>query len=276
MKKIITSINHQDKVFYIIESGRKLGFHLTNKLSKTFFDYLDEGVLVDFEIGPKVKKIKNRIYYQVAHFNQIISLHPYRVHYDLKKLQKDMKDVLIQDQYYLFIDFEMTMPGYTDVTFLPEIIQVGYVLSKINQQPVKQEGYYVKPILRPTLSRRTKRFLKLDDETFFAQAKPYEILYHDLKNVIETYHPKLVVWGKNDITALSDSYKLNHYPKLTDDKDFIDLLKLHKDYYNLKDDLGLFKAYKTYYQTDLSQVHDAMDDATVTKLVFDAFIHHIK
>ena len=76
MKKIITNINHQDKVFYIIESGRKLGFHLTNKLSKTFFDYLDEGVLVDFEIGPKVKKIKNRIYYQVAHFNQIISLHP--------------------------------------------------------------------------------------------------------------------------------------------------------------------------------------------------------
>ena len=62
---------------------------------------------------------------------------------------------------------------------------------------------------------------------------------------------------------------------MTDANDFIDLLKLHKDYFNLKDDLGLFKAYQVYYKIDETQAHDAHDDALITKQVFDAFIDYI-
>ena len=77
-----------------------------------------------------MKKMGYMYYYQVAHFNQIIRLNPYQVHYDLFRLRNEMKDLLIQNRYYLFIDFEMTMPGYRDQIFRPEIIQVGYVLAK--------------------------------------------------------------------------------------------------------------------------------------------------
>ena len=80
---------------------------------------------------------------------------------------------------------------------------------------------------------------------------------------------------KNDLTALNDSFILNNKPKITEDHDFIDLLKLHKDYFNLKDDLGLFKAYQTYYGITFDQAHDAKDDAFVTKLVFDAFLSYM-
>jgi sporulation inhibitor KapD len=275
MKKLIHSIDDKNKIFYMVYGGRKLGFYLTNKLAKTFFQYLGKGVLVDFEIAPKMKKIGLHRFYQVAHFNQIISLNPYIVHYDLFKMRSDMRDVLAQNEYYLFIDFEMTMPGYHDLTFKPEIIQVGYVLSKAKGSILYQDGFYVLPKEKRTLSKRTKRFLNLDEVQFFDSAMPYPHFHQKLEEIILTYHPKLVVWGKNDLTALSDSYILHDAKKLTEEYDFIDLLKLHKDYYNLKDDLGLFRAYKTYYEVDFEQSHDAIDDALVTKYVFDAFLEYM-
>jgi sporulation inhibitor KapD len=275
MKKIIYDINFKDKIFYLIYQGKKTGFYLTNKLSKTFFQYLRKGVLVDFEITPKTKKIGNVKYYQVAFFNQIVSLNPYYVHYDLEKLRKEMKEILLLDRYYLFIDFEMTMPGYIPKDFKPEIIQVGYTLSKPKEDIIRSDGYYILPKESRSLSRRTRKFLKLDEETFFNIARPYEDFYNELKEIIKKYKPKLVVWGKNDLSALNDSYLINEKPKLIEDYDFIDLLKLHKDYYNLKDDLGLFKAYKTYYEVDFDQLHDAKDDALITKYVFDAFLDYM-
>ena len=143
-----------------------------------------------------MKKMGYMYYYQVAHFNQIIRLNPYQVHYDLFRLRNEMKDLLIQNRYYLFIDFEMTMPGYRDQIFRPEIIQVGYVLAKNKMNAVLKDGYYVLPKENRTLSKRTKRFLNLDEETFFAEALPYDHFYNQLAHIMKTYHPKLVVWGK--------------------------------------------------------------------------------
>ncbi|MDY0074553.1 MAG: exonuclease domain-containing protein [Acholeplasmataceae bacterium] len=275
MKKIIHSIDYKHAIFYLIIEGQKVGFYLSNRLSKIFFQYLSPGVLVDFEIQPKMKKVINRFIYQVAYFNQIIRLNPYQVHYDLYQLRREMKDVLVQDRYYLFIDFEMTMPGYRPEEFKPEIIQVGYVLSKVKTNAILQDGYYVLPKEARTLSKRTKKFLHLDEEAFFNDAKPYDFFYENLRHIMETYQPKLVVWGKNDLVALSDSFTLHDKERIIDNHDFIDLLKLHKDYFNLRDDLGLFKAYQTYYDVTFDQAHDAKDDAFVTKLVFDAFLSYM-
>lgn len=275
MRKIIYAVDTKHPIFYLILEGRKIGFYLSNRLSKIFMSYLDQGVLVDFEIQPRMKKIGIIYFYQIAHFNQIIRLNPYQIHYDLYRLRDQMKQVLSHNDYYLFIDFEMTMPGYHPDTFRPEIIQVGYVLAQAKKDAILHDGYYILPKDDRTLSKRTKRFLKLEEETFFQEAVPYDVFYTKLKDIIETYHPKLIVWGKNDLTALHDSFNLHEKPKLTTDQDFIDLLKLHKDYFNLKDDLGLFKAYQTYYDVEYDQAHDAKDDAKVTKLVFDAFLSYM-
>lgn len=275
MRKIIYAISPDHKVFYVIREGQRIGFYLSNKLYKTFFDYLKDGVLVDFEITDKKKKLGRFYFYQVAYFNQIISLNPYYIHYDLYKLRSDMRRVLSENEYFLFIDFEMTMPGYKPIDFRPEIIQIGYALAKANQDILQKNGYYVLPEEMKTLTKRTKRFLNLDEELFYQSAKPWMDFYIELKAIIDRYHPKLVIWGKNDKSALDDAYQIHKVEPLTKDMDFIDLLKLHKDYFNLKDDLGLFKAYKTYYHVDFEQSHNAKDDALVTKYVFDAFISYI-
>ncbi len=276
MRKIIHSVDNSIKVFYLIIDGRKIGFYLSNRLAKTFFMYLRKGVLVDFEISNRKKKIGIYSFYQVAHFNQIISLYPFYVHYDIKQMRLDMKEVLNSYKHYLFIDFEMTMPGYHDRVFRPEIIQVGYVIAEAQGKILHEDGYYIMPKQHQTLSRRTKKFLNLDEEKFFSEAVTYDVFYQKLKKLLKKYQPKLVVWGKNDITAMNDSYQLHEQKPLTDEKQFVDLLKLHKDYYNLRDDLGLFKAYKTYYNVDFDQAHDAKDDALVTKYVFDAFLDTMK
>ena len=175
MTKIIYDVDSELKVFYLIIEGRKLGFYLSNRLAKTFFSYLREGVLVDFEIIERRKKINHVRYYQVAHFNKIISLKPHIVHYDLYKLRKDMQVVLNTYEHFLFIDFEMTMPGYSAGSFTPEIIQVGYVVSKAQGQIIEQDGYYVLPKTETNLSKRTKKFLQLDELQFYEDGKHYEV-----------------------------------------------------------------------------------------------------
>lgn len=275
MRKIIYDIDANKKTFYCIHEGKKLGFYLSNRLSKTFFEYLSQGVMVDFEVTARRKKINKVFYYQISHFNKIISLSPYRVYYDIEQLRKEVKEVLSKNKYFLFIDFEMTMPGYREQKFCPQIIQVGYVLSLLSREPILTDSYYVRPKDQDFLSRRTKRFLNLDESSFFQKAIPYIEFYDQLKDIMKTYKPKLVVWGKNDMMALHESYKIHQVKPLTKDTDFVDLLKLHKDYFNLKDDLGLFKAYKAYYHMEYEQHHDAKDDAMITKYVFDAFLDYI-
>lgn len=276
MKRIIDSVNTKYHTFYMVIEGRKIGFYLTKRLSKTFFDYLKKGVLVDFEIADRRKKINQQWHYQVAYFNKIQSLYPIYTYYDLNQLRHDMKDVLDQNEYYLFIDFEMTMPGYRQRRFTPELIQAGYVLSKANEKILIKDSMYIKPKLMDHLSKRTLKFLKIDPVKFDKKAVSYTVFYRKFKRIIKKYHPKLVVWGKNDISALDDSYRIHQKEALTHATDFIDLLKLHKDYYNLKNDLGLFSAYKTYYESNDLQKHDAFDDALVTKHVFDAFLSFMK
>ena len=272
MRKLIWDVDHRRKIFYLIVRGRKIGYHQTNRLAKTFMPFLRPGILVDFVVSDQQKTIGKERVQQVAYFQQIVSLDPFYIHYDLAVLRAGMRDVLNHHKHYLFIDFEMTMPGYNPADFRSEIIQAGYALAEANGPVRLAEGFYVLPKHDRTLTKRTRRFLKIDEETFFKEALTYDVFYRKLKDILKTYRPKLVVWGKNDLAALNDSYLLHEKKPLTQDKDFIDLLKLHKDYFNLRDDLGLFKAYKTYYQVEYDQTHDANEDAMVTKYVFDAFV----
>ncbi len=275
MKKIIDRVDLKNHVFYCKTDGMYIGFYLTKRLSKTFIDYLNPKTIVEFELTGRRKVINKRWCYQVAYFNKIQSIDLKHTYYDLILLRHEMKNVLNHYEYYLFIDFEMTMPGYRQKIFTPELIQAGYVLSKANEKIIVKDSMYIKPKLMKQLSKRTLKFLKIDPKHFDKKAVDYKVFYKKLKRLIKKYHPKFVVWGKNDITVLDESYKIHKKVPLTNAYDFVDLLKLHKDYYNLKNDLGLFKAYKTYYETNDLQKHDAYDDALVTKHVFDAFLDYM-
>src|SRR5690606_11048375 len=270
MKAFIHSIDTNNKLFYCVINHKLEAFYLSNRLAKIFLPIIKEGLMIDFEVTEPVKRRVNRnLYtvYPVSHFNQIIQLKPRLLLYDLKTLRQEMKKVLKKYQYYLFLDLEMSMPGYTKGPHTPEILQVGYILQSKSGEVILDNGYYVVPKNEEALNKRTRKFLNIDDISFFSKAREYEYFYEDLDKTLKTYKPQIVTWGKNDIQALNISYQLHDLKPLTHDKQFIDLLKLHKDYFNLPNDLGLFDAYKKYYAIDEmpNQDHDARTDAIITK-----------
>ncbi len=280
MKAFIHDISIKKRIVYCVINRKKEAFYLSGRLAKTFLPILKKQQLIDFEVQEQVTKKYNgspTLVYPILYFNQITQLAPKKVLYDLKTLRIDMKKVLKKYKYFLFLDLEMSMPGYKDTKFRPEIIQAGFILSDIKGNVLIDKGYYLLPTSESAINRRTIKFLKLDENTFFGKGKPYEVFYQDIKKIVDQYNPQFVVWGKNDIQALKLSYQINEVAPLTNDKQFIDLLKLHKDYFNLQNDLGLFDAYSKYYHADeLIQDHDARTDAIITKDVFDAFIHQMK
>jgi len=277
MKHFIYKISPKKDYFFCMIEGRRVGFYLTRSLYKVFSEHLEEGYLIDFEISDYTKRIGRTKFHQVSHFNTIESVKPYVVIYDIEKLRLEMRNVITQYDHYLFVDFEMTMPGYSRGPFQVEIIQFGASLTDKDGNTILDRNYYIKPLAR-RLSLRTIRFLDLDLDEFNANSKPYDYFYINFKNILDTYKPKIVVWGKNDIVALNESYKLHDLLPLTNEYDFFDLLTLHKDYFNLNQDIGLFKAYETYFpQKDVKQQkHNAKDDANITKKIFFEFLKEIK
>jgi len=275
VRYLIKKVDYKNKTFYCEIGNRMTGFYLTNRLSKLFLEYINDNVYVDFLASEKTKKINNKLYYQVLHFNEIYNFKTKVFVYNHMQLKSQMLDFLRSNEYFLFLDLEMTIPSYRQKEFIPEIVQYGLVLMSQNGKVIFENEGYIKPVRQEPISRRTLKFLSIDEEYFYGHANDYNSFYSMLRKIITDYKPKIVVWGKNDFLALDHSYKIHKQKRLTERNDFIDLLKLHKDYFNLRDDVGLFKAYETYYQENIEQVHNAKDDAMITKHVFDAFLKYI-
>ena len=109
------------------------------------------------------------------------------------------------------------------------------------------------------------------NEEFIENQIPYLTFYNDFKEIIEKYNPAIVVYGKNDILVLNDSYLLHNVPSLKDQTRYVNLCQLIKSHYELRNDPGLFKLFQIYYDNEDIQVHDAFNDSEVTAKVFEAF-----
>lgn len=171
----------------------------------------------------------------------------------------------------LFLDLEMSMhPYYKDPTFVQEIIQAGYVLVDRHGKTIEKYMAFIQPTKHKKLTKRTLKFLDLT-QADIDSGIPYNTFYAHFKQVLKTYNPAIIVWGKNDALALKETANINDLPNINDTSRFVNLLKLHKNIFKLKNDLGLIKAYHLYgYATD-TQRHDALEDAEMTKRIFDGF-----
>ncbi len=274
MRKIIYKVDYDNKIFWVKESRKLACYQLSNRMSKIYLPMLTPGLLVDFEVHETSKHKRRQ---KVLHMNQIVILEPYQIIHDIDALRTDMLSVIKRIQYFAYLDFEMSMPAYSKRGIhQAEIIQFGVIITnEFHEILEKKEGYVFKK-QHGFLSDRTLKFLNIQQDTYLEQALAYDNLYHILKDIEETYQPKWIVWGKNDIQVLSDSYRIHEKEPLIDHDNFIDLLKLHKDFYGLKDDLGLLKAYQMYYETSIYQIHDALDDALMTAGIMKAFIETMK
>lgn len=184
----------------------------------------------------------------------------------------DVKHLLNQLDYVLTLDFEMSMhPYYYSKEFVSEIIQVGYVLTSGDGTLIETYEAYIKPTQFPKLTPRTLKFLDITQNDV-DNGISFVDFYHHFDDVIQKYQPGIIVWGGNDENMLHQTLKNHGFEDGSIHLRFIDLLKLHKQVYMYKNDLGLLNAYKMYgHHVNDPQRHDAFDDALMTEKVFQGF-----
>jgi sporulation inhibitor KapD len=262
----------EDKRLIAVQQHKRLTyFYMSKGMFRQFMDYFHYGIYVFLTVKKEPRLYKDIRVQNVVSIDKVLSPRANRpkIYYDISIIKTEIKKLVNQERYRLFIDFEMSMPPYTRYqNFISEIIQVGFVLTDAYGNDIQKYNAFVKPKLFPRLSKRTLKFLNLS-QADVDQGTTYPDLHRLLADINDRYQPIIYVWGKNDKSELS---KLNRIYKLDNfihDMQFVDLLSLHKTFFRLKNDLGLFSAYNMYANVDLiNQKHDALEDAVVTKDVF--------
>ncbi len=233
--------------------------------------FLDNGFHIALDAKIIAKKRGKQL--TATHVLKISKPRPYgtKTLYSFASMRDETRKFINSLDTKLFLDFEMSMHPYKkNPRFTQEIIQAGYILEDREGNIIKEYSAYIKPTRHKTLSRRTTKFLDLTQEDV-DQGIGFLTFYNEFKTLLETYRPAIIVWGKNDHLALKDSYKVNKVRSLGRLTRFVNLLKLHKNVFNYKDDIGLKTAYEMYGNNLKTQRHDALEDAYMTKRVFDGF-----
>jgi len=260
----IISIRFREHIrFYYIQRS------LLNRISK----FIDIDRFIQFTVTEESRIYHNVKVQTVDYIVKIMEIR-YRkniVYYDIKDIKKGTKKLVNNLDYKMLLDLEMSMHPYTvDRSFTQEIIQVGYLLLDKQDNVVEKYNEVIQPTIHKKLTKRTLKFLEITQEDV-DNGMNFTTFYSHFKEVLDTYDPAIIVWGRNDFLALKDAYKINKVPSLHLKARYINLLKLHKNYYNLKNDLGLFNALNVYYPTEMDQAHNAYEDAVATFKIFKGF-----
>ncbi len=265
VSKRVIAIKKRHKVYF---------YYMSKGMFRSFMMYFTPGMYVFLKVSNKQRIYKGLLVQNVISIEKILKPrknHPV-VYYDVSIIKSGIKKIVNESRYKIFIDFEMSMPPYTNYeNFVSEIIQVGYVFTNPSGEIIEEYRSYIKPILFPELTKRAIKFLHISQEDV-DNGISYVEFYNRFIDIFYKYDPIIYVWGSNDQLELNKMNKLYKLKRFTKRMRFINLLKLHKNYFGLKNDMGLFNAYNLYSEIDLNnQKHDAMEDALITKKVFDYF-----
>lgn len=174
----------------------------------------------------------------------------------------------LEDQQYLFIDFEFTMPerGKRTKGFYPEIIEAG-IVSVVNNQISEKYSTFVTPLRFPTLTDRCKSFLHISQEqidqgiTFHELISKFSLITKDFKNTV-------ITWGNMDMKVLRQNCQHASIPFPFQAKE-IDLSMEYKQFFGDQNQTGLWKAVQEYGKDGVGKHHRALDDALTTYHIFN-------
>jgi sporulation inhibitor KapD len=271
---IMHGVVETKRLIAIKENKRVKYFYMSKGMFKNFMMYFQYGIYVFLTVTKKPRIYRGYLVQNIISIDKVLSPNKNnpKIYYDISIIKSGVKTLVNNDRNKVFIDFEMSMPPYTNYkTFQSEIIQVGYVLVDKNGYEIERYSSYIKPKLFPKISKRTEKFLHIEQDSV-SNGIDYTDFYYRFKKLNMDYNPMIFVWGKNDQLELNKMNKIYRLRKFNRNVQFVDLLNLHKIYFRLKNDIGLFNAYNLYSDEDLSsQKHDALEDALVTKEIFANF-----
>lgn len=173
----------------------------------------------------------------------------------------------MEEQQYLFIDFEFTMPEgkANPIGFYPEIIEVGFAAVK-NGHITGEFSSFVTPTRFNKLTDRCKKFLHIN-QSQTDLGMPFAELVSLLKSYDEKLLTTVVTWGNMDMKVLR-----NNCQKAGLDFPFtgkqVDLSLEYKRFFGDQNQTGLWKAVQAYGKEGTGKHHRALDDALTTYNIF--------
>lgn len=275
--KVIDTIPKERIV--ILECGhRHMYLYFQRKDFKEFGPYFFDKPYLFVEVNEK-KRIAGRFAVnEVTQFHRIVqpSYHlkakKRNIFFDMQLIRKGVRELINKPHYKMFIDLEFTMPAYyQSMPHVQEIIQYGIIIENKKGEIVFEDSSLVKPSKPYNINSRTLKFLSLK-RVDFENACTYKEFYELLKECMRKYKPKVYAWGRSDILTIEQSFTINKVKPLDIRKHHINLMQVMKNYYNLKDEMGLFQTYEEMSMMPMEpQQHDAFEDAMLTREVFKMF-----
>lgn len=270
----IIAAEEKKRLIALRDKRRIRRFYLARGLYNHFQAYLKPGIYIFFTAGASPRRFQGVSVTPVIEIEKLMlpNRQQPQLFYDVSTIRSGIRSIVNRKRPKLFLDLEMSMPPYRNYqNFISEVIQAGLVLVDPEGQVLKEHTFFIRPTLFPSISDRTIRFLHVTQAEVDSGITVLEFI-DLLKKLDFHYRPMVFCWGQNDQLEL---VKMNERAGIADfvhRMQFIDLLKLHKTYFGLKNDLGLFNAYNLYAEASLdNQRHDAFQDAQVTKAVFFGF-----
>jgi len=271
--KIITTIP-KERIIKILGRGKIYYLYMSRKLFKDFGPYFVQKPYVFVNVSTQRKKYGDHYCYVINYFNKVVQsgIREKRVYYNIVTIRKGVRRLIDNTKNKIFIDLEFSLPSYFyNKVHIPEIIQYGLVVEDENGDIIFEDGSLVKPLKKYALNVRTLKFLSKTREDFKG-ACSYIEFYQLLESCIREYDVKIIAWGRNDILTLEQSFKLNHLKPLDVRNRYINLMQVIKNYYNSKNDLGLFNTYEEMSGVvQDAQQHDALEDAMMTREIYKMF-----
>jgi len=271
----VYKVNRKDRIIMVIINNKLTSFHMSNKSMRDFKNYLHKLPYVFLNVDDEKVKNNGMIYYEINYFIKIIvpRLNRSDVYYDLSMIRKGVRSLLNREQKRLFLDLEFTLPNHSKQ--VPEIIQYGMVVEDENNNTIYEDSSLVRPNRRSSLTPRTLKFLSLEYKDF-NNACSYIEFYQLLENWIRDHDVKIIAWGKNDILTLEKSFKINHLKPLDIRNRYMNLMQIMKNYYNQKQEMGLFSTYQELTNSEeVEQSHNAFEDALIMRDIYHIFKNKI-
>ena len=272
----VQKLNIKSRLIGILLDDKLTYFHMTNKVLKEFKPYLSKKPYVFLEASDEKVVVNNVSCNNIDFFIRImIPTGKYtKVYYDINDIKNDIKSFVNSLKYKMFLDLEFSWP--IPYSHMPsEIVQFGYIIEDENGKVVEQATSLVRPLRNTSLNKGTLNFLGREYSDF-DNACPYIEFYQLLEKKIKDYDVKIIAWGRNDIIALEQSFKINHLHPLDVRNRYINLMQVMKNYYNYKKEMGLFATYQELTNgEEQKQAHDALEDAIIAKDIFDIFKERI-
>ena len=250
--------------------GRLVHFYVPPYLFRAMKEKFRPGGFLKFQFYEHKVMINKTSYYVITRVlpDTVKKAEPLHGNPDLNKILGQLKKAT----YLAFLDleFSMTGPEYRGKPFVPEIIQAGLILMDAQGNLVEKFSSYIKPTAHPKVSGRTAEFLKINKDAI-AGGMRYQEFYKIVKDLMNRYQPVFMVWGVSDGFMLKSSYEINQMEPLFVEGQVINLQQVHRQYFEIGQDIGLYNAIKSYGVMTGMQIHDAMVDALILSHIYFHF-----